>query len=251
MERTTLFGRLIWQVATVVSTMPETKQVKSITFDVPGWRGHLSGQHVDVRLTAEDGYQATRSYSIASPPAGTQLALTVERVPDGEVSTYLTDILAPGDMVEIRGPIGGYFIWEASQNDPLLLIGGGSGIVPLMAMLRQRAGAGNHTPTRLLFSSRSQDDIIYRDELDRLARADPTLQVIHTLTRGQPPGWTGYRRRVDAAMLAEVAWPAAQHPLAYICGPTPFVEVAAAGLAGLNYEPARIKTERFGPTGGK
>jgi len=212
--------------------------------------GHQPGQHVDVRLTAEDGYQAERSYSIASPPEeAPHLTLTVERLDDGEVSPYLTDELHVGDKLELRGPIGGYFVWEAQMGGPLLLVAGGSGIVPLMAMLRHRAAVGSSVATRLLYSSRTYDDIIYRDELDRLVKSSTMLEVVQTLTRSHPPGWTGYTRRIDSQMLREVAWPVEQHPLAFICGPTPFVETAAASMVELGNEPGRIKTERFGPTG--
>jgi ferredoxin-NADP reductase len=205
---------------------------------------------VDVRLTAEDGYQAERSYSIASPPEETpRVTLTVERLDDGEVSPYLTEELRIGDKLELRGPIGGYFVWEAQLGGPLLLVAGGSGIVPLMAMLRHRAAVGSTVTTRLLYSSRSLEDVIYRDELDQLTKSSTKLEVIQTLTRAQPSGWTGYSRRIDTRMLREVAWAAEQRPLAFICGPTPFVETAAASLVELGHEPARIKTERFGPTG--
>src|SRR6266516_2421711 len=250
MERGTLLGRLSWQIGEVVATRPETVRAKSITLSVPNWIGHRAGQHVDVRLTAEDGYQAERSYSISSPPEEQpRVTLTVERLDDGEVSPYLVDELRVGDKLELRGPIGGYFVWEASMGGPLLLVAGGSGMVPLMAMLRHRAAVGSTVPTRLLYSSRSDADIIYRDELDRLDQADQMLEVVQTLTRAQPPGWTGYHRRIDTDMLREVAWPSEQYPLMYICGPTPFVETAAASLVTLGHEPARIKTERFGPTG--
>jgi len=229
----------------------ETPRTVSLALAVPNWPGHLAGQHVDVRLTAEDGYQAERSYSIASPPEERMLVtLTVERLDDGEVSPYLADELRVGDQVELRGPIGGYFVWEASTGGPLLLVAGGSGIVPLMAMIRHRKAASSTVPTRLLYSSRSYEEIIYRDELDQLARGEAGLEVIHTLTRSQPPGWTGYRRRIDDSLLREVAWPDEQHPLAYICGPTQMVETAASVLVPLGYDPARVKTERFGPTGG-
>ncbi len=206
---------------------------------------------MDVRLTAEDGYQVERSYSIASPSEeGQQVTLTVERLDDGEVSPYLVDELRVGDHLELRGPIGGYFVWEARMGGPLLLIAGGSGIVPLMAMLRHRAAAGSTVPTRLLYSSRSYEDIIYREALDLLIGSTTGLDVVHTLTRAQPPGWTGYHRRIDTEMLHDVAWPIAHQPLVFICGPTPFVETAAASLVNLGYETARIKTERFGATGG-
>jgi ferredoxin-NADP reductase len=252
MERTALLGRLSWQLGEVVATRAETARTKSITLHLPTWVGHRAGQHVDVRLTAADGYQAERSYSIASPPEEQpRVALTVERLDDGEVSPYLTDVLRVGDKLELRGPIGGYFVWEAVMGGPLLLIAGGSGIVPLMAMLRHRAAVGSTVPTRLLYSSRSYADIIYRDELDRLVRSTALLEVVHTLTRAQPPGWTGYQRRIDEDMLRDVAWPSDQHPLVYVCGPTPFVETAAASLVALGHDPQRVKTERFGPTGAK
>jgi ferredoxin-NADP reductase len=245
---TAVLGRLNWLVAEVVDIVAETPRVKTITFDVPEWPGHRAGQHVDVRLTAEDGYQAQRSYSIASAPDSPHIELTVERLDDGEVSPYLTDELRPGDQIELRGPVGGYFVWEPSQGGPLLLVGGGSGVVPLMAMIRLRATAGSAADTRLLFSSRSWDDVIYREELDRLD--GDGLRVVHALTRSQPPAWTGYARRVDAEMLAEVGPSPAELPHVYVCGPTPFVEAVAEGLVQLGHEPHRVKTERFGPTGG-
>jgi ferredoxin-NADP reductase len=250
MERTALLGRLTWQLGEVVATQAETARTRSITLAVPNWKGHRAGQHVDVRLTAEDGYQAERSYSIASPPEEAPgVMLTIERLDDGEVSPYLTDELRVGDKLELRGPIGGYFVWEASMGGPLLLVAGGSGIVPLVAMLRHRAAVGSTVATRLLYSSRSFEDIIYRDELERLVRNTTMLEVVQTLTRAQPPAWAGYHRRIDTDMLREVAWPPEQHPLMYVCGPTPFVETAAASLVTLGHEPVRIKTERFGPTG--
>ncbi len=250
MERTTVPGRLSWQLGEVVATAQETSRTRSITLAIPKWAGHRAGQHIDVRLTAEDGYRAERSYSIASPPEETpQVMITVERLDDGEVSPYLTSELRVGDQLELRGPIGGYFVWEARMGGPLLLVAGGSGIVPLMAMIRHRAAADSMAPTRLLYSSRSYGEVIYRDELDRLVKSTTQLEVVHTLTRVEPPGWMGYHRRIDTEMLGEVAWPTAQHPLMYICGPTPFVETAAASLVALGYEPGQIKTERFGPTG--
>jgi ferredoxin-NADP reductase len=245
---TAVLGRLTWLVAEVVDIVTETPRVKTLAFDVPGWPGHRPGQHVDVRLTAEDGYQAQRSYSIGSAPDGTRVELTVERLDDGEVSPYLTDELRRGDQIELRGPVGGYFVWEPSQGGPLLLVAGGSGVVPLMAMIRTRDAAASEAETRLLLSSRSWDDIIYRDELERL-RGD-SLAVVHTLTRSQPAGWTGYARRVDAQMLAAVGPSPAQLPRIYVCGPTPFVEAVAEALVQLGHEPHRVKTERFGPTGG-
>jgi ferredoxin-NADP reductase len=245
---TALLGRLNWHVADVVEVVAETPRVKTIAFDVPGWPGHRAGQHVDVRLTAEDGYQAERSYSIASAPDGERVELTVERLDDGEVSPYLTDELRPGDQLELRGPVGGYFVWEPSQGGPLLLVAGGSGVVPLIAMIRARAAAGSDADVRLLFSSRSWEEIIFREELERLS--GDGLAVLHTLTRSRPPGWTGYARRVDAEMLAEVGPGPAKRPRIYVCGPTPLVEAAAEALVQLGHEPRLIKTERFGPTGG-
>src|SRR5690242_15610274 len=250
MERRTLLGRLSWQLGEVVAIRSETARTKSITLVLPNWRGHRAGQHVDVRLTAEDGYQAERSYSIASPPEeASRVTLTVEQLDGGEVSPYLTEELRVGDKLELRGPIGGYFVWEARMGGPLLLIAGGSGIVPLMAMLRHRAATGSSVPARLLYSSRTFEEVIYREELERLDEADQVLEVVHTLTRAHPPGWMGYARRINTQMLREVAWPVERRPLTFICGPTPFVETAAASLVELGYEPGRIKTERFGPTG--
>jgi ferredoxin-NADP reductase len=230
----------------VVELLDETPRVRSIVLDPPEWGGHLAGQHVDVRLTAEDGYQAQRSYSIASAPEDEHLVLTVERLDDGEVSPYLVDELRPGDELELRGPIGGYFVWEASTGGPLLLVAGGSGVVPFRSMLRHRAAAGSSVPARLLYSSRSLEEVIYRDEWEGLG-ADVRL----TLTRERPEGWTGYARRIDADLLAEVAWPSEEQPLVFVCGPTAFVETAASALVGLGHDPARIKTERFGATGGR
>ena len=230
----------------MVELLDETPRVRSIVLDPPDWVGHLAGQHVDVRLTAEDGYQAQRSYSIASAPEDEHLVLTVERLDDGEVSPYLVDELRPGDELELRGPIGGYFVWEASTGGPLLLVAGGSGVVPFRSMLRHRAAAGSSVPARLLYSSRSLDEVIYREELEGLG-----ADVRFTLTREQPEEWTGYRRRIDADLLAEVAWPPAERPLVYVCGPTAFVEVAAESLVALGHDTSRIKTERFGATGGR
>jgi ferredoxin-NADP reductase len=248
LARAAVLGRLSWLVAEVVEVVTETPRVKTIAFDVRDWRGHLPGQHVDVRLTAEDGYQAQRSYSIGSPPDGSRVELTVERIDDGEVSPYLTEGLQAGDQIELRGPVGGYFVWEPSRGGPLLLVAGGSGVVPLMAMLRRRAAVGSDVEATLLFSSRGWDDVIYRQELDRLEGNG--LKVVHTLTRSQPPGWHGYARRVDRHMLAEVAPPPQQRPQVFVCGPTPFVEAVAEGLVALGHAPNAIRTERFGPTGG-
>lgn len=245
--------RIEWRMAAVLDIRPETPTVKTLVLDVPGWPGHLPGDHVDVRLTAEDGYQAQRSYSIASAPDAQRIELTVERLADGEVSPYLTDELRVGDPLELRGPIGGYFAWMVADGGPLLLVAGGSGIVPLMAMLRHRAAAGSEgarrTPAVLLYSSRSYEQIIYRAELERLAGASDGLQVIHTLTRSAPADWAGRRGRIDRALLAAAAPSPAERPHIYICGPTPLVESAANLLVELGHDPARIRTERFGPTG--
>jgi ferredoxin-NADP reductase len=240
---------ITWQLATFTATRDETPTVRSFSLSLPAWTGHRPGQHVDLRLTAEDGYSVERSYSIASEPERDgEIDLTVERIPDGEVSPFLHDVVMPGDRIEVRGPIGGYFVWEAALGGPLLLIAGGSGVVPLMAMLRHRARAGSDVPTRLLFSSRSFDEIIYREELDGLAAGDG-LGVIHTLTRSQPVGWTGYARRIDEAMLREVLAPLGPSARAYLCGPTALVENAADALVRLGLPAERIRTERFGPTG--
>jgi ferredoxin-NADP reductase len=215
---------------------------------VPGWPGHAAGQHVDIRLTAEDGYQAQRSYSIASGPGSPDLELTVERIEDGEVSPYLTEDALQGDAFELRGPIGGYFVWDPSRDEPLLLVGGGSGLVPLMAMLRHRRATGSTVDARLLLSARTFEDVLYREELEELA-AD-SVHVRITLTRGDPPpGWGGFARRIDRDMLGEVGPPPGERPRAYVCGPTPFVEEAARLLVELGHEPRRVHTERFGPTG--
>jgi len=233
----------------VVDIVDETPRCRSLVLDVPGWAGHRAGQHVDVRLRAEDGYQAQRSYSLASPPEERRIALTVERLDDGEVSPYLTEVLQVGDQLELRGPIGGYFTWRVAAGGPLLLVAGGSGIVPLMAMLRHRAAQHSTVPARLLYSSRNYDEIIYRRELAQLA-ADPTLIVAHTLTRRQPADWAGYRRRIDPAMLAEVGWPPSEQPKAFVCGPTALVETVASALVDLGHDPQHVKTERFGSSGG-
>ena len=228
----------------------ETPRTKSLVLKVSGWEGHKAGQHVDVRLTAPDGYQAQRSYSIASAPEDERVVLTADRLDDGEVSTYLTDVVTAGDGLELRGPIGGYFTWEEGDGGPLFLVAGGSGVVPLMAMIRHRAAVGSGVPTRLLYSSRSFDEIIYRRELEDLAAKDDALEVVHTLTRTRPEGWGGHDRRIDAEMLGEVGWTPAESPLNFVCGPTPLVEAVATDLVELGHEPARVKTERFGATGG-
>ncbi len=245
MAGTAVRGRLTWQTATVAAVTPETASAVTLSLSVPDWAGHRAGQHVDIRLTSDDGYQAERAYSIASAP-GEPLAITVERLDDGEVSPYLTEEARSGDQLEVRGPVGGYFVWQAGSGGPLLLAAGGSGVVPLRAILRHRSRVGSSAPVRLLYSSRSWQDVIYSSELDFPADG---VEVIYTLTRSQPRAWQGYARRVDAQMLAEVAWPAAEEPLAYVCGPTSFVESVATGLVGLGYPAGRVKTERFGATG--
>jgi ferredoxin-NADP reductase len=224
----------------------ETPRVRTLQLEVPDWAGHRAGQHLDVRLTAEDGYQAERSYSIASAPDD-GVAITVERLDDGEVSPYLVDEVREGDRVEVRGPIGGYFVWDGDEPEPALLVGGGSGVVPLMAMARQRARLGSAAPMKLLLSSRTIEDVIYREELDALA--GDGFEVVHTLTRSRPPGWTGYSRRIDPELLAEVAWPSSESPRVYVCGSTRFVDAAADGLLQVGYDPRWIRTERFGATG--
>jgi ferredoxin-NADP reductase len=239
-----------WQLATVSGIRDETPTVRTFTLASPSWPGHRPGQHVDLRLTAEDGYSVERSYSIASEPERVgEIDITVERIPDGEVSPFLHDVVLNGDRLEVRGPIGGYFVWEATLGGPLLLVAGGSGVVPLMAIIRHRQRVGSRVPTRLLFSSRKADDIIFREELDRLTEAHDGFDVIHTLTRSQPPGWTGYARRIDDRMLADTLEPLGITARVYICGPTALVEVAANALVRLGLPADRVRTERFGPTG--
>ena len=271
MARAAVLGRLTWRVAEVLDVVPETPRVKTIAFDVSGWPGHRAGQHVDIRLTAEDGYPAQRSDSLASTPDGTRVELTVEGLDDGEVSPYLLDVLRPGDGLEVRGPIGGWFAWDPAQGGPLLLVAGGSGVVPLMAMLRHHARAPADVrariPVRLLYSVRTPDDVIFRDELAQLARA-PAVELVITVTR-EHGAWEGRRGRIDRALLqaatdaattsiaatsiaatsTATGAPAVREPLAFVCGPTPFVEAVATLLVELGWAPARVRTERFGPTG--
>ena len=248
---TSRVARLDWKIATVVEVRDETRRARTLALDVPEWPGHLAGQHVDVRLVAEDGYEAQRSYSIASAPGSPHVELTVERIENAEVSPYLCDVLQPGDGVEVRGPIGGYFVRRPDDRGPLLLVGGGSGVVPLMSMLRQHAAAptsmdANHV--RLLYSARSLDDVIYRSELESIA-ARGIARVDLALTREWPNDWRGFRRRIDRAMLEDVAPPAADGAQAYVCGPTPLVESVANLLVEIGYDAAYVRTERFGPTG--
>lgn len=238
--------RLAWRQGRVVATKVETQRVKTLTLAISEWQGHLAGQHVDVRLTAPDGYQAARSYSIASAP-GSPVQITVERLQDGEVSPYLVDEAGPGDQLEVRGPLGGYFVWRETMQEPILLIGGGSGIVPLMSMMRWQVQVANGVPFRLLFSSRTPEDVIYAAELDELAQRG--VEIWHTFTRWNGQQARSFNRRIDGAMLHEVTWPAAAGPLAYTCGPSGFVERAASELVAIGYPPQRVRLERFGPSG--
>jgi ferredoxin-NADP reductase len=234
-----------WRAAMVRDVTVETPRAATLTIDVEGWHGHRAGQHVDVRLTADDGYQAQRSYSIASAPEDRALQLTVERLDDGEVSPYLVDEVRAGDTIEVRGPFGGWFVWDVSDGGPLLLVAGGSGLVPLMSMLRHRRRSGSDAEARLLLSAREPEDVLYALELAALG-----TDVVRTYTRDAPESWTGYTRRVDRAMLAEVSWPPASDPHVYVCGPTGFVEAVADDLVALGHDPARLRLERFGATGG-
>lgn len=246
MAGTAVRGRLTWQVATVRAVRPETSSVRTIDLEVQDWAGHRAGQHLDIRLTADDGYVAERSYSISSAP-GEPVQVTVERLDDGEVSPYLTEELRLGDEIEIRGPIGGYFVWDGAEpQHPLLLLAGGSGVVPFRSILRHRARIGSTVPARLLYSARSLPDVIYRPEL---AASGDGVDVIYTLTRQQPPGWTGHSGRVTPDLLADVAWPDDLMPLAFVCGPTAFVETVAGALVGLGYPAGQVKTERYGGAG--
>jgi ferredoxin-NADP reductase len=249
MARAALPGRLNWQLGRVVDTIQETHRAKSLVLDLPNWPGHRAGQHVDIRLTSDDGYQAQRGYSIASAPEDDGVTLTVDRLEGGEVSPYLTDVVEPGDEIEVRGPIGGYFVWDALLSGPLLLVSGGSGIVPMGAMLRHWAAARPPVKVRLLHSARSLDDVIYRDEVMRLAAFDEA-DVRIALTRVWPEGWRGHRGRIDREFLLDASWAPKDEPRIYVCGPTGFVEAAAAALVENGQRPETIKTERFGPTGG-
>jgi ferredoxin-NADP reductase len=240
---------IAWRVAAVAEVVEETARAVTIVFDVPDWPGHVAGQHVDVRLTAPDGYQAQRSYSIASGPEEGRLALTVERIDDGEVSPYLAGVLEAGDEIELRGPIGAHFSWRVEDGGPLLLVAGGSGLVPLMSMLRHRHARGSEVEARLLVSARSLGELLYRHELERLAEG-PGLAVHRTLTRERPDGWDGWDRRVDRALLEAVGPAPRERPRVFVCGPTGFVERVADLLVELGHEPGAIHAERFGPTGG-
>ena len=250
--------RLPWRVATVVEAVDESSHARTLRLDVPGWPGHRAGQHVDVRLTAPDGYRTERSYSIASAPpvaaghvdsATSRIELTVERLAEGEVSPYLTGELRAGDGLELRGPIGGYFVWTVEEGGPLFLIAGGSGVVPLASMVRLRSLRGATVPTRLLYSARAEEALYYRAEFDALAANRTGFGITYSLTRERPAGWSGFRRRVDREMIAEVGWSATERPRIFICGPTSFVEAVASACVALGHAPERIKTERFGATG--
>jgi ferredoxin-NADP reductase len=249
MARTAILGRLIWRAAQVREVRDESPTARTLVLEVPSWPGHLAGQHVDVRLTAEDGYSAQRSYSIASAPDGTRVELTVQRLDDGEVSPYLTQVLQPGDPLELRGPVGGWFVWRPEEQGPTLLTAGGSGVVPLMAMVRTRIATGSTTPMRLIYSTRGPDTLLYRDELRRLGAQDPGLRLDLVYTRSAPEGWAGPVGRLDATKLTTLAWPAADRPASFVCGPTGFVEAVANLLIDQGHDPQRIKTERFGPSG--
>jgi ferredoxin-NADP reductase len=243
-------GRLIWRVARLAERRDETPTARTLVLDVPQWPGHLAGQHVDVRLTAEDGYTAQRSYSIAAPANGDRVELTIQRVPDGEVSPYLTELFAIGDPVEIRGPVGGWFVWRPGETAPVLLVAGGSGIAPLMAMVRARRAAGSRTPFRLIYSARTPADVYYADELRRRERDDAGLDIAYAFTRAVPDGWPTPPRRLGVAEVSRAGWPPELEPACFVCGPTGFVETVADILVALGHSPHKIKTERFGPTGG-
>jgi ferredoxin-NADP reductase len=240
----------MWRVAKIVARHDETPTARTITLEVPGWPGHVAGQHVDVRLTAPDGYSAVRSYSIASAPNHeSRVGITVERLPNGEVSPYLTQEVAVGDQLELRGPIGGWFVWRTEQTEPIQLIAGGSGIVPLMSMIRSRVSAGSTAPFRLLYSVREPGAIFYRDELQALSDRDNSVSLTYAYTRAAPKDWPRPPGRIDAALIASTTWPSNLVPTCYVCGPTPFVESAASLLSAFGNSPDKVKTERFGPTG--
>jgi ferredoxin-NADP reductase len=249
MARAAVLGRLNWLVATVAAVRGETPSVRTLVLDVPEWPGHLAGQHVDVRLTAPDGYSAQRSYSIASAPAANRIELTVEQLPDGEVSPYLVEVLSVGDPLELRGPIGGWFVWDDDDPAPVQLLAGGSGVVPLMAMIRSRVQVAAPPPFRLVYSVRTPEAVIYQAELDELAKNDPGLEVTYVYTRSAPAGYRRPAGRIDAALVAEVGLPASANPAVFVCGPTGFVETAADLLVAAGHDPSGVKTERFGPSG--
>ena len=250
MARAAVLGRLTWLAGHLVSTRDETATARTLVLDVPGLAGHLPGQHVDIRLTAEDGYSTERSYSIASAPGGSRIELTVERLDDGEASPYLTEVLRPGDLLELRGPIGGYFVWRAESKSPVLLIGGGSGVVPLMAMARTWIAEGSPAPMRLIYSTRSPGTLLYAAELEAITARGDALMADIVYTRSAPPGWARPVGRLDADQLRDLSWPADSGGQAFVCGPTGFVESIARTLTGLGLSPGQVRTERFGPSGG-
>ena len=242
----------MWRIGTVVAVHDETATARTITLQVPDWPGHLAGQHVDVRLVAADGYSAVRSYSVASAPnLERRVEITVERLPDGEVSPYLTQQVAVGDGLELRGPLGGWFVWRNEQTEPIQLIAGGSGLVPLMAMIRSRAASGSSAPFRLLYSVREPGAVFYRDELRKRSENDSSLTLTYAYTRTTPKDWPRPPGRIDALLVANAAWPSKLVPTCYVCGPTPFVESAAGFLSACGNSSDKIRTERFGPTGGR
>ncbi len=245
-----VLGRLIWLVADVVDLVQESATARSLVLDVPGWPGHVAGQHVDLRLTAPDGYSARRSYSLASAPDGSRVTLTVQLVSDGEVSPYLVEELRRGDRLELRGPVGGWFVWRPEQTEPVLLVAGGSGVVPLMSMARTRAVAGAAAPMRLLYSTRDPASAMFLDELRELAAAADALGVCLAWTRSTPDGSTRAPGRIDRELLSQAGWGPDLRPTCYVCGPTGFVETVADLLVAAGHEAGRIRTERFGPTGG-
>ncbi|GAB3575357.1 ferredoxin reductase [Amycolatopsis endophytica] len=239
-------GKLAWRVGRLAEGRDETPTARTLVLDVPGWPGHLAGQHVDIRLTAEDGYSTTRTYSLASPTDGERIEITVQRVPDGEVSPFLTEVFTVGDPVELRGPVGGWFVWRPASPDPVLLIAGGAGIVPVMAMIRARRQVGGRAPFKLLYSVRTPEDVYYADEL---RRPEPGLDVTVLYTRKAPDGWPGEPHRIAVADVNTAGWPAEFSPQCFVCGPTGFVETVANVLVALGHDPRRVKTERFGPSG--
>ena len=250
MARAAVLGRLTWRIGTLVAVRDETAVARTLVFDIPDWPGHAAGQHLDVRLTAPDGYSTQRSYSIASAVDGDRVELTIERLSDGEVSPYLSQVLSIGDQIELRGPIGGWFVWDPDVDSPVLLVGGGSGVVPLMAMVRTRQQLGSTTPFRLLYSVRDPLSVLYGPELTMLQAADPTLDVQFAFTRSAPAGHVRAPGRIDAAFLAEFGFAPALRPTVFVCGPTGFVETIADLLVTAGHDPHRVKTERFGPSGG-
>jgi ferredoxin-NADP reductase len=250
MAGTAVLGRVTWRTATVMGLRDETATARTLSLTVREWPGHVAGQHVDVRLTAPDGYSAVRSYSIASAPRSDgRIEITVERLPNGEVSPYLTQEVMVGDELELRGPIGGWFVWRSDQMEPIQLVAGGSGIVPLMAMIRSRLSTGNSAPFRLLYSVREPAAVFYRDELLALSNQDDSVVITYAYTRVTPKNWPRPAGRIDAPLVATGAWPSTLRPTSYVCGPTSFVEHVTDLLIAAGHDRERIKTERFGATG--